>query len=76
MGSFQRPKPSYNTDELRIPSLAFVGGLASAREMAWRTEVLKAAMRRQLLMIASEGITDPERVGAKTVKSNQASLRT
>jgi hypothetical protein len=57
MGSFKRPKPSYNFEELRIPDLASIGALASARELDWRTEVLKAALRRQLFMIASESLT-------------------
>lgn len=69
MGSTTQHKTVFTSQELEALDLALAGALATAKELGLRQDVLERALRRRIFVIASEGVTDPEELCGRTLKS-------
>jgi hypothetical protein len=56
-------------NDLKTLDLALIGAVAIAKELGVRPQGLAGALRRRLFVIAGEGITDPETLSSRLVKS-------
>lgn len=69
MGSSKKPKQVFTPEELHALDLALMGALATAKELGADPKALQGALRRRLVAIARAGVTDPQALQNKALKS-------